>query len=246
MCLFITMATLSVVTWNVRGVMNCLDRIKSKLDGCDALVISEHWLNDSNISPLLCLHDSFDVYYKCMSNHTSHRGAGGVALFVRKTLHSSVLHIPGRDNIVGAKLTVDGSKSFIIGTRLPSTNVLDSVYCEELYATFDIYDKCIQEGETILVGDFNADIRHRIVSRRRARLLYLALRERDVVSLIPLDDNDLFTYSNKAKTQRSLIDYVFIGFDLRSKVIGYAIDNDVSFDLSDHNPILAVFRIEKP
>ncbi len=243
-CLLSTMAVLRIITWNIRGTLNCLTQVTSKLDSCDIMFVNEHWLNELNISQLSDLHNDFKVFFKCQQDHSSQRGAGGVALFIRKTITCSPLYVISSDHIIGAKLVMHGNTTYIIGTRLPSSNVLDSIYYEELYNTLDLYDTYSQQGETILFGDFNADLRHCTSLKGRAKCLRRALDERNLISVVPLDDNTICTYSSKCKTFKSMIDYVFIDREYRSNVLGYAIDKNITFSVSDHLPILAVFNAD--
>ena len=104
--LILVMSLSRVITWNVRGVTNCTAELKCKLDSCDVLFLSEHWLNDNQKSILTDLHSDFIVYVKCQQNHCSPRGAGGVAMFVRKQDNCTVtaLHIPDSDHMIAVRL----------------------------------------------------------------------------------------------------------------------------------------------
>ncbi len=110
------MSLTRVITWNIRDATNCLGDLRCKLDSCDILFLSEHWMNDNQKSTLTDLHDDFHVYVKCQQNHSSPRGAGGVAMFVRKHDNCNVLalNVPTSEHIIGVKLTICNIPVYIV------------------------------------------------------------------------------------------------------------------------------------
>ncbi len=69
------------------------------------MVITEHWLDERSSSVLTTLHDDFYVYIKCHNDHSSMRGAGGIAIFIRKSACDTVssVDIPSSKHIIGAR-----------------------------------------------------------------------------------------------------------------------------------------------
>ena len=105
-----------------------------------------------------------------------------------------------------------------------------------------LYDMHSQQGQTILLGDFNSDLRYSASHRPRSRCLQRALEERNLYSVIPLDDETKYTFNNKGKDIRTMIDYVFVNIEYLSRIVGYTIDTGISYNISDHLPILVCMR----
>ncbi len=142
-----------------------------------------------------------------------------------------------------ARIYLCNNPVYILGVRLPSSNVLDSAYYEELYNLLEVYDVCSQTGETIILGDLNADLRVCATAKSRAKTLHRVLNERNLISVLPLDVNTMYTYASKCKSHTSMIDYVFIDRDRSNNVTGFCIYTHTPYSVSDHCPLFVCISI---
>ncbi len=239
--ILLAMTALNIATWNIRGLKHGAAELRMKLDSCNVMFLTEHWLDDHNASQLENLHDDFMVFYKCSCDLNSHqRGSGGVAMFIRKGDWCKVTSIDTSfsSHTLCAKLNIGTTSVIVLGTRLPSTNVLDSVYLNELYYVMDTYDMCSQQCYTVLLGDFNTDIRDCVQGKVRSRCLLRMLSERHLYSVVPLDDSTRHSFHSKCNSYKTLIDYVFVDINNLPNIIGHLIDTNIPYSISDHLPIL--------
>mgnify|MGYP000665845953 CR=1 FL=1 len=132
--LWLIVMVLRIVTWNVRGAANCLSDMQLKLDGCDVMAITEHWLDPTQADMLNTLHSDFTLFTKFHTDHNSKRGAGGVALFIRNSSFDCITSVDviSNNHLICAKLVTKNTPLYIVGVRLPSSNCLDSVYYDSM------------------------------------------------------------------------------------------------------------------
>lgn len=244
----ITMYLTTFGTWNIRGLDNSLDTLNQKLDHFDVMFICETWLEECSESKLSQINKCFWYINKhSKSVSTGHRASEGVLMLVRKHTNykMSVIDIGGYERSHCVRLKSCDTEVYIIGAHLPSSNVLDSTYLDALDSVMEMYDICSQTGQTILMGYFNTDLRTHIVPvKKRAASLHRALTERQLYSVVPVDDATQYTFSTKDGLTRTLIDYVFFSKDDLYCVTGYLIDTNVPYSVSDHLPLMMFIDIK--
>ena len=78
--IYIYIMTLSLLSWNIRGLTHDCRGITSTIPGdVDVIAVQEHWLNPDNVYRLNEIHGYSTITSKCNLT-TSSRGAGGVAI----------------------------------------------------------------------------------------------------------------------------------------------------------------------
>ena len=104
-CILATMVTLNVFSWNMRGIMYGTPLLSKYLEKADVGVITEHWLKQENANYIEMLTSDFKVSYTIQSSD-SVRGAGGIAMFVRKEQSRTITEPPSVcDFIVAVKIS---------------------------------------------------------------------------------------------------------------------------------------------
>jgi hypothetical protein len=174
------------------------------------------------------------------------RGCGGVAFMIRRSDRYTVKElITDNEGIIGIQLCLANKESiYILGTHMPSSNQLDSVYLEYMYELFELYDIYSQYGPTLVVGDFNTDIRPRTRTKwkLRSRALHRLLTNRSLESAVPMCDNT-FTYRSKDMSIKTLIDYVFVPDSAELDVVYATIVDSIPYSVSDHYLIKVSLKI---
>jgi len=200
-----------ITTWNVRGIVRSEQELAHKLNNCDVMFVCETWLSYTTGTILETINSDFHVFSKFDSNVCGNRGSGGVAMFIRNNIWNKVSLIPTRNSerILLVRLQTDNGVMYVIGVHLPSTNVLDCVYLEQLDYVMELYDQYAENGEVVILGDFNADIRIHLPRHTRARRLCRCTEERALISVVPIDDVSKYSFETKNKSTQSLIDCEF-------------------------------------
>ncbi len=236
----------SILTWNVRGILHNTTGIRRIIpDYVDVLAIQEHWLTTDSNTELLS--DFKAINYLCAHNSSSPRGHGGIALLCNN--HSKWSSVPIRtvsENFTTAQFSCSGySDVYVIACRLPSTNVLHSVYLDALAELIDHYDVLCEKGDTYIVGDLNADVTKNVLSPRdnsirqmiQQRHFHHAIRDTRT-------SGPGFTYRSKDHKYCSLIDYILVP----SYMENYITDCHViecSYDVSDHYACLVSLQFSQ-
>ena len=240
MILFITSMLISVLTWNVRGVLYGTDEINKALpENVDVLAIQEHWLHSGNIHELSRITNYNLVNHTCANSHTNNRGHGGVAILQRNSSVWTVTSVKSNSEYYTAVQvhSTEYEGMYIIACRLPSTNVLQSVYFEALHDLMDHFDFLSAKGPTVIVGDMNSDI-GKAIPLPRDKALKSTLEFRNLIhSTATLRTSGPgYTYRNRDATCKSLIDYIIIPSYMQSMVKSCSVFSNCSYDVSDHYP----------
>ncbi|CAC5405466.1 unnamed protein product [Mytilus coruscus] len=141
------------------------------------------------------------------------RGSGGTAILIRKSSGFKIKPVEFQnDRICGVILSTDGFQDIcVICTLLPSTNYSQDVYLDYLDVLSCYYGRMREDYITIIGGDFNVDISCENVSTKSNALkCFLDSRNIKVAHLLNDVTGPNYTFRNKDKSQKSLIDYICI------------------------------------
>ena len=136
--------SLSLATWNCRGIRNTVPYINHLLRDCGVLVIQEHWLwpfeedilRDVNKDYSHC--SVFDA--RLHSESTLQHGCGGVCILWRKSLKASPIPNLSLDRICGIQLSLSNNLALqIISIYIPSSDQSREAYVD-----------CLNEVDSLL------------------------------------------------------------------------------------------------
>ena len=157
------MVNLSILAWNVRGIMSstvCLNQLLS-INKVDICVLSEHKLKEQS---LFFLH-SIETGYKCICKtdllpygYNAYHGKGGVALLYKCTLDCQITEISDieSERIVGLEIKHKGKGTlYIFAAYLPADDSIDK-YKADVDILDNLYNYYSKFGSVIMAGDLNA------------------------------------------------------------------------------------------
>lgn len=244
---------LRVVTWNMRGAMYGTQYFQTILNKSDVCLITEHWLNESNISFLKTFDKDFHLA-AYSTNHTNMssarpRGAGGTAILIRKTLGFKItdlcLH---NERMCGVKLSSDNYQDMcMLCILLPSTNFSLDVYFRYLDELTTFYDRLCEECVTIIGGDCNVDITNvSCESCSKTVSFSTFLRERNLCSapLLQGRKGPAYTYRSKDCSQKTLLDYICFPEFMSNNISLIRIESECPYEISDHYPVCVTFNLD--
>lgn len=233
------MATpLRLFAWNVRGIMSsalCLSKTLELLNA-DVAVISEHKLSVANSLFLDTLHGSYTAFPQ--NQEDSVATSNCVSLMVKRSLLFSVTYLPEceQDRIVGIKLSTSNTTPlYIFGVYLPYDQDIEA-YARYISSLWDIWNLYNDQGEVIILGDFNAryaetPLSH--VQRVKTRLLTKFIQSNNIV---PLNKSNKcsgldYTYTTNCST----IDFILTNETLYNNVEHCEVISSNDIDVaSDH------------
>ncbi|CAC5390339.1 unnamed protein product [Mytilus coruscus] len=201
-------------TWNMRGAMYGTSYFQSILEKSDICLLTEHWLNKSNISFLENFDSRFDTVYSIGMNCSSYtKGSGGTAILVRKSPGYKIYNLNLKnDRICGIKLCSNEYQDIcVLCVLLPSTNYTQEVYLKYLDDLCKYYDMYCEDNVTLIGGDFNIDITNQNISGKAVNYIEF-LKDRNLCPA-PLKQGCLgpmYTFRSKDDNIRTLLDYVCI------------------------------------
>ena len=248
---------LKIIAWNSRGLSASVPYIRSLLDRCDLLCISEHWLFENSLNRLGDI--SVDHIYVANAstsanaeNYGLKRGQGGVAIL----WHKSITGITPIDNIVHERICgvrVQNDKGQVINVfsvYLPARGCEGdlNVCIDELSSIID--DR--EEGSYNLVcGDMNGDIGKLGGHKGKDHTDH-----RGIVIHEFMDAYNLYATNLQADAQgtrdtfhgpngSSCIDYIMVPNDLKEITTNYGTLERESLNTSDHVPVIASLDLGK-
>ncbi|CAG2231536.1 unnamed protein product [Mytilus edulis] len=226
----------------MRGAMYGTSYFENLLKDSDICIVTEHWLNRTNITFLYELANDFRVF-SCFSSSSvnSNRGSGGVAILVRKTFGFKTYNLfVDNDRICAVKLSKHGYESLcIIGTLLPSTNHSIEEYLQYFQTVCSIYDRMSVDCVTVIGGDFNTDIAVTSLSSKSKNVIdFITKNNLSPVPLMSGRKGPDFTFRSKDMTRKTMIDYIFIPEFFCNGFTNLEVRNDCPFNVSDHYPVL--------
>ncbi|XP_069134377.1 uncharacterized protein [Argopecten irradians] len=178
------------------------------------------------------------------------RGFGGVAMLWRKDLKVTPLIEDGNDRIISICIDTKSSYVYVIGVLMPSTNLAHQEFIDTVLCLNDLYDKYIEMGSVIVMGDFNAHL-----SKRCGIKNHNEANERGLVIEKFIQDHNLisvnsqswsrgpnYTYISGDGSHTSMIDHILIENSKVDLIDFCCINDDHSLNISDHRPIQLNFR----
>lgn len=196
--------TLRVSTWNMRGAMYGTSYFQTILNRSDVCLLTEHWLNESNISFLSTFDQGFEVIYSTSKSNeisSTTRGSGGTAILVRKSLGFTITNLNiSSDRICGVKLCSNNFDAIcFLCVLLPSTNFSVDVYLKYIDELCTYYDVLSEDYATILGGDCNIDITNSNSCSRKLMSFKDFLSDRNLCPAPLLQGRSglLYTYRSK-------------------------------------------------
>ena len=239
---------LNIATFNLHGFKRNWSYLQELTVSNDIIFVQEHWLLTSNMNCCKKLILIFLVFAKSLMNERSREGLlngrpfGGVAVFIRKTV-SHIVNFCNSDQdgkVICVKILNDGLSVLVFGCYFPC-NDHSSTYLDKLSRVLGYIDSvaaCNPGFRVCILGDLNFECVH---SNPGFAVFNELASDYSLVSCDDLCTNDIdFTYHHKTLNQKSFIDHVFIGPDLKSRIDRFTI-LDESLNLSDHLPV--VFHI---
>ncbi|KAI8495196.1 hypothetical protein Bbelb_271820 [Branchiostoma belcheri] len=235
--------------------------IRKHLAHIDILAVTEHWLYEEALPELDQVMNSHRGWGRASNQLKGHntlwrREQGGVALLWKETIDYAV-HIleDGNDRNIGVRVRLqNGQKTFVFAVYMPYSGLAVDTYREHLDIITEVYRKYENEGEVILVGDFNADIgehkgrengdpRGRGKGSKRGRELENIMEELALFSLnlSQLCKGPLYTFHAASGNHRSTIDHILVPYSLIAETVACEVMEDCSLNLSDQNPVVATF-----
>lgn len=158
------MSSLSILSWNVRGIMSSTISLCELLNltNCDVAVICEHKLKCQTIQYLDTIDNNYlNVHRVSDDCGVNHYGKSGVAILYKRQLSFCIKEVDGiiSDRIVGIELKTKSQGSvFIFSVYLPSDSSITE-YRDTLNTINGIYTTYQQYGQIIFAGDFNGSYR---------------------------------------------------------------------------------------
>ena len=244
------------MTWNATGVMTGIPYLDFELKrkNIDICGLSEHWLLDENKRIL----DSFNNEYtshvvvcKVPSALNSRRiGKGGVGFVWKKTYSNNIEIIDVDDDRISVlRLSLPYENYFFIQVYLPTTSYPYAMYTEYVDKLMNLYAKYSNNGQVIILGDFNVGCANDN-KKRSPRETYL-LNAIVSINMKVLTDSDTcygprFTFVPYGPRKRTLIDHIIVPETLCSSVKSCCIIDDSPLNVSRHHPIIMNMGILNP
>ena len=254
--LAVTMATVShcitITAWNVRTLNGARPYINKLMENADVLIISEHRLYESQLYQLDTINSEFIASGKSsrsIDNRTSDTklGQGGIATFWRKTIAHRVITVDvNSDRINALQILGDINQHplFIIGVYLPQVACKISSYETEVETLSKLILSCREQGEVIVIGDWNCQLGSQIGNRftgstsPNGNILLASLFTNNMCVIDGLDicSGPKYTYYVEGIGQ-SYIDHVAVSNDLLPYISRCDIIKDCIINTSDHLPV---------
>lgn len=250
--LFLTMVNLSVMTWNVRGIMSSTLCLSELLIGhnIDICVISEHKLKEKSLHYLNSVEKGYKVFSKTDSlpnTYNAYHGKGGIAIMYKSTLDFYVNEIENIDSerVLGIELKGPTTGSlYVFAAYLPSDESMER-YKYEIDILDSLYKYYSNYGNVLLAGDLNASCLNTDIEKSNKS------KSKQLCSLIVNNnllyaprDIDLIGPSFTYVTKSTMLDYILFSSSLKSNIKCYEILAEGSFSsTSDHLPIITKINI---
>lgn len=213
---------LKILFWNVRSAIPRKNELQQILKDLDILVCVESWLKPKDHFKV----SGFNTYRKDRENS---RG-GGLLFLVRKDIKfSTLVHIPTQVpdiEMSGIRITnFEPALDLLACYKIPGSTLTQHEW--------NAIIECIDNNNTVLMGDFNAhnriwNCRHTDSNGER---LYNSISEKNLF----LHNHNTFTHLNARTNFKSNIDLVFSTMSVADKINVKVYDETFG---SDHYPIL--------
>ncbi|VDI79116.1 Hypothetical predicted protein [Mytilus galloprovincialis] len=232
----------------MRGAMYGTSYFQSVLNESDVCLLTEHWLNENNISFLSTFADNFHLIYSIGINcNKTVKGSGGTAILVRKSLNFKIQNLNIiNDRMCGVKLCSDKYYDIcLICVLLPSTNFSSEVYMNYIDELCTCYDMYSEDCTTIVGGDCNIDLTSMSTSGKLTCFSnFLNDRNLCPAPLLQGRVGPKYTFRSKDLTKRSLLDYICVPEYLSNDIFTLEIKSNCPYEVSDHYPVFVQLNID--
>ena len=243
----LTVIMISLLTWNVRGVMSSAACLSNLLEysACDIAMICEHKLFNHSIKFLDSIDSEFSCYANCdttINVRTSRCGKGGVAILYRKKLEFQVspIEINNSERIIGMEVKYNqGQSLYIFSVYLPASSNMDE-YRYEMNILKDYVTLYSGYGKVVVGGDFNASIvesdLHRTNTSKSVEFSNLIINN----ALVPVNASNQCVGSRYTYIPcQTLLDYILVDDSLYPNVRHCENLEEGTLGLtSDHLPVM--------
>lgn len=241
------MVDLSILAWNVRGIMSstvCLSQLLNtyKVDVC---MLSEHKLKEKSLFFL----NSIEKGYKCIGKadslphgYNAYHGKGGVAILYKSVFDFYITEIEGieSERIVGIELKYRGKETIYMFAAYLNDDASIDKYKTDVDILDSLYKYYSKYGSVIIGGDLNASYLQKDTGRTnkyKSRYLCQFINQNKLLS-----PGNRINYQGPNYTftiRESMLDYVLMDESLENKMLLYEILAEGTFSAtSDHLPIL--------
>ncbi|CAC5402884.1 unnamed protein product [Mytilus coruscus] len=232
----------------MRGAMYGTSYFQSVLNESDVRLLTEHWLNENNISFLSTFADNFHLIYSIYINcNNTINGSGGTAILVCKSLNFKLQNLNiTNDRMYGVKLCSDKYYDIcLICVLLPFTKFSSDVYMNYIDELCTCYDTYSEDCTTIVGGDCNIDLTSNSTSSKLTCFTNF-LNDRNLCSAPLLQGRvgPKYTFRSKDFTKRSLLDYICVPEYLSNDIFTLEIKSNCSYEVSDHYAVFVQMNID--
>ncbi len=157
---------LSIAAWNCRGVKGAKPYLESLMAKADIIALSEHKLYEPELGLLGEINTEFRAFGKSSADLTQSKygfvpGHCGIAILWRNNLSSMIKPLPelGTDRICVVKVYVGLKRVtslYVVAVYMPHSRCTISDYQTHLDALESVIEVCSQDGELLIIGDWNA------------------------------------------------------------------------------------------
>ena len=237
--------SLSVATWNCRGLSNGIPYIEHLANSHNVIVVSEHWLWPFELHKLNDIHPNMtglaiaDKRLNPESNLV--RGCGGIGILWNKHLDATPVSGIESDRICALNIKSTTCSTLIIGVYLPTTD-----------APIDDFHLCLHtleslinnhSGPVVIAGDFNCHVGQEGGPRatnnpnHQGDLLLEMVQNNDLffTSLSNVTSGPAYTYFNG--NTRTTTDYIIMNASYACLVLACEIHDHHPLNFSDHLPL---------
>ena len=251
-----SLSSLSIATWNCRGLNNSIPYIRELLlSGIDIIVLQEHWLWPFQHDQLASINSSYSFCAvsdnRLNSDSDLRRGCGGVSILWKKDLNVTLLPHINSDRICAIQLALSGSSLLtIIGIYMPSSDYPQDEYISCLEAVDTIISRLSPDDPLLVVGDLNCHLGpmggHRSSDSTNSRgILWKELIDNHslyVPSQSDIATGPTYTYSSGGSF--TTLDYIIGNAVLASYLTSCRTIEDHSLNTSDHLPLSVKLNIQ--
>ena len=223
----------------------------------DLIFISEHWLSNLELFLLSdAVYPTHQVIFHSAEKNSSGRPFGGTCFLIRESIfkYASIIHED--HNILSIKLSVHNLNFIIVGVYLTSChdrNTSLEAYKSELNNLNSIINSYIDEGEVIMLGDFqsfpstiyNHEARKSVTLNYFSEHLESFITQNDLTLVdVTAGTGPRYTYHHKTLNHSSYIDHIAVLNHTNFTFSNCRVHEPSNLNMSDHLPITCTLHYE--
>ena len=243
-----------ITAWNLHGFHTAKPYLHELLNKTDIMLISEHWLGQNELFKINEVHCDYQGFFKSGNNNIADTHAwGGVGVLWHKAIDVFVepVHIDSyRLCAIKINQGVGLRPLFIISVYMPQSGCGAEDYKDELLILEECIQTCLEQGDTLVMGDLNCHFGPEINVRgwgktsKNAKFLLQVLQRNSmfVFDLGATCHGPKYTYNNGVN--ESYIDHCIINTGMSSNVIDCYVHDDLPINMSDHLPMSVILDMQ--